>query len=153
MHMCEVLMDQAWMGSTLSLFTVSELNYMLHSTAREDRKGVLAVAPRGRGSYTQAPRLKSVVICYLFLSWVTLSQLPNHVSFYFAMSLICPPSFFSATSLIYSQLLLSGASTHFAFPSARFPKGSRCLLQLCILNAYRHLISIKKCLLCENLTD
>lgn len=67
-HMCEVFMDQAWIGSTLFLFTVSELSYMLYSTAREDRKGILAVAPRGRGSYTQVPRLRSVVVCYLFLS-------------------------------------------------------------------------------------
>lgn len=46
----------------------SEPDYVVHPAAREGGRGVLAVAPRGRESYTQAPGLKSVVVCYLFLS-------------------------------------------------------------------------------------
>lgn len=146
-------MDQAWMGSTLFLFTVSGLSYMLHSATREDRKGVLAVATRGRGSYTQAPRLKSIVVCFFyFSSRVTLSQPPSHVFILRRLlSVLLPPFLFHFLNPVPTLGLW--CFNPFCIPLCQVPKGSRCLLQLCIPSAYRHLVSIKKCLLCENLTE
>lgn len=107
----------------------------LHSSSRIKKCGPLLLIPLLELLYSASYQ---VVLIF------TLQCLSSLASSPFTL----PPFFFHNPAPTLALLCFNP----FAVPAARLLKGSRCLLQLCILSAYRHLINIKKCLLCEKLT-